>query len=81
MSAGDIIKSINPILEAAWTKKQLHKGKWFEIQSSWTPNIIQTIVSQYKDAGWRVARHAELTQKCTRIFLVIAHPKYYESVR
>ena len=78
MSANDIIKSINLNLETGWSKKQLARGKWFEIQSNWSPEIVQALVTQYKGVGWSVSRHAELTHRSTRIFLVIGHPSHYK---
>jgi hypothetical protein len=77
MTVAEIMKAINPILESNWSREQVVRGKWFEIQSTWAPKTIQTLVVRYRGAGWSVSRQAELTQKCTRIFLVIGHPSYY----
>ena len=73
-SAAEIIEAINSILESGWSKKQLARGKWFEIKRNWSPEVLKSITSKYREAGWHVTRTAELTHENTRIFLVIGHP-------
>jgi hypothetical protein len=73
----DIMESINKTLDSTWSKKQLALGKWFEIRSEWDRKIVKNLIKQYESAGWAVVRRAELSRKGTKLFLVIAHPKFF----
>ena len=72
-----IIKSINQILEARWSQKQLAKGKWFEIKSGWDPTALKDLLGRFREAGWVVGRHIEITSPgITKAYLVFIHPGY-----
>ena len=73
-----IVKSINRVLEARWSVRQLSNGKWFQIEKSWQPSILKEIIRRYKRAGWIVTRNVELTaQADMKIYLVFCHPKHH----
>ena len=72
-----IIKSINKILEARWSQKQLAKGKWFEIKTGWDPEALRDLLGRFREAGWVVNRHVEITSPgTTKAYLVFIHPNY-----
>jgi|TARA_Y100000310_G_C20087385_1_gene536647 hypothetical protein len=72
-----IMDSINEVLGGRWSKKELSRGKWFEIKDAWSKRTLKYLLEQYKGAGWSVLRRVELSTDGRKVFLVIAHPRHF----
>jgi hypothetical protein len=72
----EIISDINRILESTWSQSQLVKGKWFEINSFWSRQLIADLIFRYKIAGWLVTQHAEVTPGVVTKYLAFIHPNF-----
>jgi hypothetical protein len=73
MNEALLIKSVNKILKAPWSKKQLAYGKWIEVKWEWV-GFIGKVVCLYKAKGWVVSKHVELSSEGRRVYLAFINP-------
>jgi len=73
MDKPTLIKNINKVLEAKWSRQQLAHGKWIEVNWDWV-GLIGKIVPLYKSRGWKIIKHVELSTKGRRVFLAFINP-------
>jgi len=73
-----IIGSINKTLEEdTWTMEEFEKGKIIEIESRWPP-VLKIVCEEYRNSGWDVSRHVELSSSspCPFHYLRFVNPNY-----
>ena len=81
MDEPTLIKNINSILEAKWSRRQLAHGKWIEVKWEWV-GFIGKVVLLYKSKGWEVIKHVELSSpEGRRVFLAFINPLHASAER
>ena len=73
MNEASLVKSINKVLQAHWSRKQLAYGKWIEVKWEWA-GFIGKVVVLYKSKGWDISKHVELSSEGRRVFLSFINP-------
>ena len=61
----NIVKIINDDLETTWTEFEWKNGKIIDIEPDWRESI-QFILKKYREAGWNVRRHIEISSSSPR---------------
>ncbi len=70
----NIVKIINNDLETTWTEFEWENGKVIEVEPDWRESI-QHILKKYREAGWNVRRHIELSSsKPRKDYVVFKNP-------
>jgi len=71
-----LIESINEILGARWSHKQIAKGKKIKIPTDWGEDVMAITASRYKKEGWLVRRLVELSPEERTYYLEFKNPKW-----
>jgi hypothetical protein len=75
MDERTLTKEINKVLQFNWSKKQIYEGKKIEVRWEWG-NVLARVVGKYRECGWVVEQHIELSIKGRDIFLVFINPNW-----
>lgn len=74
--SSQLIESINEILRARWSRKQIAYGKKIKIPSEWGLDVMSITALRYRKEGWLVKRLVELSSEERTYYFEFKNPKW-----
>ena len=71
-----LIESINKILKAQWSHRQVAEGKKIEVPTEWGYDVYCFTATRYRREGWLVRKSVELTSSRRHYYLEFKHPSW-----
>lgn len=71
----ELVRQLNAVLEATWSKKQRAYGKWISVDWRWMP-ILKAVLTRYRETGWVVNHQVELDSDGKVLWIVFFDPSW-----
>ena len=75
LNENELVRQLNTVLEASWSKKQRARGKWVAIDWQWMP-ILKKTLERYRHTGWVINHQVELDSHGKTLWLVFFDPSW-----